>query len=509
MGMYNEILKEIEDGKYVDGYLDLYSEFAAEDNDSGLYEDPELIHQINQQLITRIFEVLNKNPSITSLSIYLPTIDPVVIDAFCDGIKNNKTLLELQVRVGKPLSVDALLDGETDKLAAQVMSAIAAHKNLIELNVVGRLGKAGGAALATILTSSDSRLEYLNLVECCLTLDSEKQLAQALANNQNLHSLIIETLESNYPSFYEKNGGCAIVEALKINTSLTSVSFKDAIRKPAPITRLCQALSGNKRLRRFELSDASKSGMDDTLGKTLINTLQTISTLEILVLTYNNLRFKSALALANMLKTHHGLRELYIEENAFTSRGIYQIAKALKTNTNLSVLSIGKEDRNDANDDNFIIEMLADALENNKALTKFFLGEPGSYSMGAGDLHSIQTLTEALEKNTTLVEINFSNSEIIEEYLERNREIRERNREISAQTAATNTYMCSVRANKDNTLKYSFRPLIPHVLHFAGMEPSIDLNKFDQTKYFENITSCTEATDSNDDIMESKERLSP
>jgi len=132
-------------------------------------------------------------------------------------------------------------------------------------------------------------------------------------------------------------GAAALAEALKTNTTLTSINL--------------------------EYNDLGAEG-----AKALVETLKTNTTLTSIELGNNNIGPEGAKALAKVLKTNTTLTIIKLNTNMIVDEGVKALAEALKTNTTLTKIDL---------DNNYISDVgakaLAEALKTNTTLTSIIL----------------------------------------------------------------------------------------------------------------------------------------
>ena len=112
------------------------------------------------------------------------------------------------------------------------------------------------------------------------------------------------------------------------------------INKEAAV-ELERALNCNNVLKQFWLK-GNVLGADG--AAVILSSLQNMTTLRVLDLSYNNISSRSANGIAAVINSNHFLEQLWLDGNMLMTTGVVIIAKALKKHSNLTLLSLSNNE---------------------------------------------------------------------------------------------------------------------------------------------------------------------
>ena len=115
------------------------------------------------------------------------------------------------------------------------------------------------------------------------------------------------------------------------------------IRKEAAV-ELATALNCNNVLEQLWLR-GNVLGADG--AAVILTSLQNITTLRVLDLSYNNISSRSAKGIASVINSNHFLEQLWLDGNMLMTTGVVIIASALKKHSNLTLLSLSNNEINE------------------------------------------------------------------------------------------------------------------------------------------------------------------
>jgi Leucine Rich repeat len=213
-------------------------------------------------------------------------------------------------------------------------------------------------SMLTDTTIQRLSLDYQRIIYC---EDEAEILAPALAENNTLKAITLHDCRSD-------NGVLlALISALSVNTSLTSVQCSLLRLNEQSITSLLRALYTNKTVKKLVLAngpihqcrtDANvvadllrvndaietlaliniRMSCDDT--QRIIKALKTNTSLTALNLNQNNFGAASAQALALALQQNTTLRSIKLRYNSLDNVGVRAIAACLRTNSSLTAIDL-------------------------------------------------------------------------------------------------------------------------------------------------------------------------
>jgi len=214
---------------------------------------------------------------------------------------------------------------------------------------------------------------------------------------ENSFNTVILGLKQNIPITVlslkiNDNGIKKIVEALKINKTITRLDLNNNKISNDGTKVLAEALKINTKL---ETLNISNNNIRYSGAKALAEALKTNKTLILFNISNNNIGYDGGIAIADALKINTTLLDLNLSENKINDGAVY-IADALKINTTLLKLNL---EQNYIKDNGAV--KIAEALIVNKTLLDLNL-------CGNNIRYGVIPIANALEKNTTLTNLNLS-----------------------------------------------------------------------------------------------------
>jgi len=186
-----------------------------------------------------------------------------------------------------------------------------------------------------------------------------------------------------------ENSFNTVILGLKQNIPITVLSLKI---NDNGIKKIVEALKINKTITRLDLNNNKISNGG---AKALAEALKTNKTLILFNISNNNIGYDGGIAIADALKINTTLLDLNLSENKINDGAVY-IADALKINTTLLKLNL---EQNYIKDNGAV--KIAEALIVNKTLLDLNL-------CGNNIRYGVIPIANALEKNTTLTNLNLS-----------------------------------------------------------------------------------------------------
>ena len=272
------------------------------------------------------------------------------------------------------------------------------------------VGDAGAAAIADAL-KVNTTLTTLHLHHNKIGSDGAAALAGALKVNKTLTGFAFEL------NFIGDAGGVALADALEFNTSLKRLRLQANGIEDAGMAAIAKSLRGNKTL--TSLFFHNKIEIEGAAA--LSDALKQNTTLAVLHLSNTGIDDVKAIAIADALKFNKTLTALHICNESIGDNGAMAFADALKFNKTLAKLNLSQNNFGDA-----AAVMLADALKSNATLAELDIKFTKIRTAGA------LALVEALDHNenlTTLTtEFSFNGYRDLErklnERLQRNRDLK-------------------------------------------------------------------------------------
>jgi Ran GTPase-activating protein (RanGAP) involved in mRNA processing and transport len=303
--------------------------------------------------------------------------EEVCVQVLAKACKANKSLTSLSLGLASlsPSGLEALAE------AWQANSSLSS----IRLNCRGfRLTVGFGVLVETLVRLPV--LRSLNLNYVCVDDAGAEALAFLVKTSTSLTALhLSETLGQ------AESGQIAVLEALKVNDSLTSIDLSQNKLLPSSALALAEVLEVNTALADINLRNSrlGKAGMQAIGAALAVN-----NTLTAINLTGNERGFWSANFLAKSLEVNVSLKKLVLANNRISTFGIHVIAAALRVNTVLSELDLS----GCRGTDSVGFEALTAALQENVSLTSISLA---GMTRGA-PMSLVGAMADVLRVNTSL-----------------------------------------------------------------------------------------------------------
>ncbi|CAE7566212.1 NLRC3 [Symbiodinium sp. KB8] len=260
-----------------------------------------------------ICEALKRNSTLTHIYLGCNGIGDEGAQAIADALKSNSTLTRIQLDYN-------CIGSEGGKA---ICEALKSNSTLTSISLHGAwidIGVEGCKAICEAL-KRNSRLTHINLEQNDIGDEGAQAIADALKSNSTLTRI---QLASNRIG---NEGGKAICEALKTNSSLASISLEGnndiSEQVLAEIETRCL----------LEAPEAAKAWTGRVRIEAICEALKTNSTLTSISLESNDIRDEGAEAIAEALKTNSTLTSINLEDNEIGLEGAEALAKALNSNT--------------------------------------------------------------------------------------------------------------------------------------------------------------------------------
>ncbi|KAL0242519.1 hypothetical protein GEMRC1_005082 [Eukaryota sp. GEM-RC1] len=187
-----------------------------------------------------------------------------------------------------------------------------------------------------------------------------------------------------------------LIEALKTNTTVTSVDLEDSSIGAEGAKALAEALKVNASITSVSLAENS---IGDEGVSALAEALKVNASITSICLLYNSIGAEGASALAEALKVNNSVTNIDLSFNSIGAEGARALAEALRVNASvtsidLSFNSIGAEGA----------RALAEALRVNASVTSINLG---GNSIGA---EGVKSLADVLKVNTSVSSIDLEDN---------------------------------------------------------------------------------------------------
>lgn len=311
---------------------------------------------------------------------------------------------------------------------AYILDSLTSPHSSLEILQLWRLGldENHGQAIADALRGN-TKLRELNLFDNRLKNPGALAILQALKTNENLTSLSLRSngidgsdelttalkdVLENHPKLMSLNlsftfNGCsfpthndinAIAEALKVKNTLRSLNLSETTGSEWTDKKVYFFVC---KLPRAADDDNLASAGDESFSN-LASALEQNTSLTTLNLAVTDLCDERAIIIAEVLKKNRSLISIDLAQNFIQYSGLQAIAEALKINTTLKELILAENapDRGQASG----FQVLAQALADNKTLTTLDLS---SNQLEDGD---VQAIAQALTLNTTLRSLNLAHN---------------------------------------------------------------------------------------------------
>ena len=265
-------------------------------------------------------------------------------------------------------------------------------------------------------------------------------LADALRVNTTLRSLTLSL-------YIEHTDGIkALADALRVNTTLTTLDFSDSCIGDYGAVVLADALQVNKTLTTLGLGRID-IGADGATA--LAGALQVNATLTTLGLGGNDIGADGATVLADALQVNTTLATLDLSDNDIGADGATTLADALQVNTTLTTLALYGNNIGDTG-----AAVLADVLKVNRTLTALAL-----YGNNIGDTGAA-ALADTLTHNTTLTRLDLG---YIQDWNYKINGLLEKNRRLKLQPYAEASLDLLVRYSPELEDMDGLRDVLPLV----------------------------------------------
>ncbi|CAF0917373.1 unnamed protein product [Rotaria sordida] len=251
-------------------------------------------HQLQEQEIQHLANVLIGNTAITTLNLYDARIGDQGMQYLADALANNRTL--------------TMIDLSNNKIQDQ-----------------------GAHYLANALTENTT-LTTLSLYNDQIGDQEGQHFANTLRNNTILTTLILSN------NRIEDLGAQHIANALISNKTLITLSLQGNLIGNRGAHHLANALTNNKTLITLNLQDNLIAAEG---AQHLANALINNTTLTTLQLRGNGVGVKGTQHLANALTNNMALTTLNLRGNGIEVEGVQYLAVALTNNTTLTTLNLG------------------------------------------------------------------------------------------------------------------------------------------------------------------------
>ena len=299
-------------------------------------------------------QALRVNTSLSSLNLHSTFIGDVGANSLAQALRVNTSLSSLDLsqnfggakepkilsRVRKVSTALSVWDSGSDSIRAEAANSL----TQADLSLVDMCSNFYRALEKNPFVQAARQLDYLSSLHynCSIGAEGANSLAEALRVNTSLSSL---NLHSNSIG---DEGADSLAMALRINTSLCSLDLSaNSICAEGAIS-LAQALIDNTSLSSLAFS-YNPIGAEG--ANSLAQALRVNASLSTLKLVSNFIHDEEVNALAQALRVNSSLCSLDLSENSIGSEGASALAQALRVNTSLSSLilkhnSIGDEGAN-------------------------------------------------------------------------------------------------------------------------------------------------------------------
>ena len=307
-------------------------------------------------------ELLSNNPLITKLWLGGNMLQNLAIDIAisCSSLKNLQ-VLELSHNSISPMNVLHLVSLVTNANMLQALMISGLILNIQERFLVGifhfyEVSKQRFLLQNNSKCSESSKLEIFCLEVWRLQFAGRVKLNYVYQNvfpknnitmqaipidiNQNLNTVlsIAKLGEQKLSQLDVTNlifSLSSIIKALKVlDLGYNNINNEAAVE-------LATALNCNNVLEQLWLR-GNVLGADG--AAVILTSLQNITTLRVLDLSYNNISSRSANGIAAVINSNHFLEQLWLDGNMLTTIGVVIIASALKKHSNLTLLSLSNNE---------------------------------------------------------------------------------------------------------------------------------------------------------------------
>ncbi|MBS0359701.1 MAG: NACHT domain-containing protein [Proteobacteria bacterium] len=304
-------------------------------------------NQKGSVVATEIARALEKNTTLTSLSIWLNEISDAGTTEMAKALERNTTLTKLDL---------TCTWGEFDLL--KIAGALEKNTMLTDLKLSSnQIGGAGAIEMAkalernTTLTKLDLRCAWIGEFDL-------PKIARALEKNTTLTDL---KLSSNQIG---DTGAIEIARVLEKNKTLAKLGLRSNQISDLAAIEIGKVLEKNTAL---TILDLGSNQISDTGVTAIARELEKNTTLAILDLGYNQIGDAGAKEIAKALENNTTLLLLGLWENQISDAGAKEIARALEKNKTLIDIGFSRKEISDA-----VAKEIAKALERNRSLRNDF-----------------------------------------------------------------------------------------------------------------------------------------
>ena len=292
--------------------------------------------------------------------------------------------------------VDLIYDVGDKNLGEEAADQIAKHLShktkLQELYLYNNNFKTTGMIKIAKGLQNISSLRVFSIGCNSIGKEAADDVATVLSHNPRLTEVYL------YNNNFKTAGMIKIARALWGISSLTAFSVGENDIDEGAADDIALVLSCNTNLNQLHLHNNNFK----TVGIIKIaKALQNISTLTIFSIGDNNINEEAADDIGSVLCHNLQLKELYLHNNNFKTKGIIKIAKCLKNTVTLIVLSFGDNKVGDEAADD-----IAAVLSHSTQLQELHLHNNNFQARGA------IKITKALKNISTLVKYNISHNNI-------------------------------------------------------------------------------------------------
>ena len=276
------------------------------------------------------------------------------------------------------------------KVSCELAVAIKSNNHLEKLWLCNSNMKSSAFAVIQAL-STISTLKYLNINNNQITEEAGEALASVVMHNTGLEEL---HLSGNNLG----EGMLIVAKALQHISKLKSLDLGNNNISKEVSDELALAIKANEQLEEMRLYGSSLKAS----AIVLLQSLSTISTLKLLIISDNQITEEAGEALASVVMHNTGLEELHLDGNSF-GEGLFNVMKALQSITSLRKLYLGNSDISKK-----VSCELAVAIKSNNHLEKLWLCNSNMKSSAFAVIQALSTIS-------TLKYLNINNNQITEE----------------------------------------------------------------------------------------------
>ncbi|CAF2001167.1 unnamed protein product [Rotaria magnacalcarata] len=302
-------------------------------------------NRIEEEGAQYLGDALKKNTTLTTLELKWNEMGPREAYNLARALRKNATLTTLDL-CGNNLK---------DEVMQHLGDALRKNATLTTLNLQANQIRAAGIQHLANGLRNNKKLATLDLKSNSIGEAGAPYLADILRNNTTLTALY---LEYNY---IKDDGVQYVASALRHNATLTILSLCENGIKGEGAQYLADALRNNSTLKKLYLY---QNRITPDGAKHLADALRINTTLTTFGIGWNLTGIELAQHFAEVIRHNKTLIELDIHYNYLGDEGAAYIADALRYNTKLAVLDVSSNGIRQKG-----LKQLADALENNTALT--------------------------------------------------------------------------------------------------------------------------------------------